>query len=68
MSMPRLGGRPLLEQLREQFPALPVLLISANPGTDPDGAAPELPILQKPIDRDGLLNAIDRATTRVAIL
>jgi signal transduction histidine kinase/CheY-like chemotaxis protein len=68
LSMSRLDGRALLTQVREQFPALPVVLLSANAGSEPDGAALELPILLKPINREGLLDAIDRATTRVAVL
>jgi signal transduction histidine kinase/ActR/RegA family two-component response regulator len=62
LSMPRLDGRSLLEQLRERFPALPVVLISGNPDAEPRGSTHQLPILQKPVEKDGLLRAIQIAT------
>ena len=47
LSMPRLDGRSLVEQLRERFPGLPLVIISGNPEADRQGAALHLPILQK---------------------
>jgi signal transduction histidine kinase/CheY-like chemotaxis protein len=69
LSMPRLDGRSLVEQLRERFPALPLVIISGNPEADRQGAALHLPILQKPVDQDVLIRAIRSATARaVAVL
>jgi two-component system, cell cycle sensor histidine kinase and response regulator CckA len=61
--MPELDGRALGLRLRDRFPALPVLYISAYPPDDlfhrgaPD---PSAPFLQKPIESDQLLAAVDR--------
>jgi CheY-like chemotaxis protein len=64
LSMPRLDGRSLVEQLRERFPGLPLVIISANPEADRQGAALHLPILQKPVDKDALIQAIRSAAAR----
>jgi two-component system, cell cycle sensor histidine kinase and response regulator CckA len=61
--MPELDGRALGLRLRDRFPLLPVLYISAYPADDlfhrgaPDASAP---FLQKPIESDQLLAAVDR--------
>ena len=61
--MPELDGRALGQRLRDRFPKLPVLYISAYPQDDlfhrgaPD---PTAPFLQKPIESDQLLAAVER--------
>jgi two-component system cell cycle sensor histidine kinase/response regulator CckA len=65
--MPELDGRTLGHRLRDRFPSLPVLYISAFPPDDlfhrgaPDQNAP---FLQKPIDEADLLQAVERLLTR----
>jgi signal transduction histidine kinase/CheY-like chemotaxis protein len=66
LSMPRLDGRSLVDQIRQRFPALPLVLISGNPDSDPQGTPMALPVLQKPVDQDALIRAIRRAITRPA--
>ncbi|HKG34776.1 MAG TPA: response regulator [Gemmatimonadales bacterium] len=61
--MPELDGRALGQRLRERYPALPVLYISAYAPDDlfhrgaPNQSAP---FLQKPIDPDELLRVVER--------
>ena len=61
--MPELDGRALGQRLRERYPALPVLYISAYAPDDlfhrgaPNQSAP---FLQKPIDPDELLRVVKR--------
>jgi CheY-like chemotaxis protein len=61
--MPELDGRSLGLRLKDRFPALPVLYISAYPSDDlfhrgaPDASAP---FLQKPIESDQLLARVER--------
>ncbi len=64
LSMPRLGGRQLIETIRERFPMLPVVAISGNPESDLNGAVPALAILHKPVEQAVLVQAIRRATGR----
>jgi len=64
LSLPRLGGRALIEQLRERFPALPLVVISGNPEVEPTSAGLELPVLHKPVEQAALVQAIRRATDR----
>ena len=59
--MPELDGRALGQRLRERYPALPVLYISAYPSDDLfHRGAPTLhaPYLQKPIDPEELLRVV----------
>ena len=64
--MPELDGRVLGLRLRERWPALPVLYISAYPSDDlfhrgaPTAAAP---FLQKPISAEDLLTAVQGLLT-----
>jgi two-component system, cell cycle sensor histidine kinase and response regulator CckA len=64
--MPELDGRALGQRLRERYPALPVLYISAYAPDDlfhrgaPNQSAP---FLQKPIDPDGLLRVVEGLLT-----
>ncbi len=64
--MPELDGRTLGHRLRDRFPSLPVLYISAFPPDDlfhrgaPDQNAP---FLQKPIDEADLLQTVERLLT-----
>ena len=58
MFMPVMDGLELVEQLRSDYAALPVVMLSAAPHneTEIDGVAARL---QKPIARDELLDVID---------
>jgi len=61
--MPELDGRALGQRLRERYPALPVLYISAYPSDDLfHRGAPTLhaPYLQKPIDPEELLRVVQQ--------
>src|SRR5215210_4031000 len=66
--MPELDGRSLGQRLRERFPLLPVLYISAYPEDDlfhrgaPTASAP---YLQKPIIPDELLRVVQQLLTGV---
>jgi len=61
--MPELDGRALGQRLRERYPALPVLYISAYPPDDlfhrgaPTATAP---FLQKPLRAEDLLSTVQR--------
>jgi CheY-like chemotaxis protein len=61
--MPELDGRALGQRLRERFPLLPVLYISAYPADDlfhrgaPHATAP---YLQKPIEPEELLRVVEQ--------
>jgi two-component system, cell cycle sensor histidine kinase and response regulator CckA len=53
--MPQLGGRPLVERIRQSKPGLPALLMS---GYSIDGAASEVPLIQKPFDMTALVQRV----------
>ena len=61
--MPELDGRGLGQRLKDRFPALPVLYISAYPADDlfhRGAQAPQSPFLQKPVDSEELLRVVER--------
>jgi len=61
--MPELDGRALGQRLRERFPALPVLYISAYPPDDlfhRGAPSSQAPYLQKPIDAEELLRVVQQ--------
>ena len=60
--MPELDGRTLGHRLRDRFPSLPVLYISAFPPDDlfhRGAPSPGVPFLQKPIEPDELLRTVE---------
>ena len=57
VAMPRLGGIALAEQVSQDRPALPIVLIAGNNGT-PSGAAMAWPMIAKPFDRLGICAAV----------
>lgn len=55
VQMPRMDGLRLAAAVREHFPAVPVLFMSAHPaGAD----SPARPLLTKPFDRAALLGEV----------
>jgi two-component system cell cycle sensor histidine kinase/response regulator CckA len=61
--MPELDGRALGHRLRDKFPTLPVLYISAYPADDlfhRGAPASDAPFLQKPVNEAELLQAVER--------
>ena len=61
--MPELDGRALGQRLRERYPALPVLYISAYPSDDlfhRGAPTSHAPYLQKPIDPEELLRVVQQ--------
>ncbi len=64
LSMPRLGGRSLIEKIRERFPALPVVAISGNPETELSAGVLDVPVLHKPVEHALLVRALERVTGR----
>jgi CheY-like chemotaxis protein len=61
--MPELDGRALGLRLRDRFPALPVLYISAYPADDlfhRGAPASDAPFLQKPVSEAELLKAVEQ--------
>jgi CheY-like chemotaxis protein len=61
--MPELDGRALGLRLRDRFPSLPVLYISAYPADDlfhRGAPASDAPFLQKPVNEAHLLQAVER--------
>ena len=61
--MPELDGRALGQRLRDRFPSLPVLYISAYPSDDlfhRGAPAIDAPFLQKPVSEEELLQAVER--------
>ncbi|MFN8390275.1 MAG: ATP-binding protein [Bdellovibrionota bacterium] len=68
----RLGehsAEPLLNLLRQRFPATPTLLLSgstAGIGPNPFGSGDRIRVLEKPVDRETLQDAV-REITRVAV-
>ena len=64
--MPELDGRALGLRLRDRFPNLPVLYISAYPADDlfhRGAPASDAPFLQKPVSEAELLQAVERLLT-----
>jgi CheY-like chemotaxis protein len=60
--MPELDGRGLGYRLKERFPSLPVLYISAYPADDlfhRGAPAADVPFLQKPVVAEQLLQTVD---------
>jgi FixJ family two-component response regulator len=56
-------GRALGQRLRDRFPSLPVLYISAYPADDlfhRGAPASDAPFLQKPVSETELLKAVER--------
>lgn len=69
MMMPRLGGYPVLEYLREKPQAPPVIMITAKEGTQHQVYAEYLGVvdyLQKPFAIDRFLESVDNALARKA--
>ncbi|MBA2596571.1 MAG: response regulator [Chloroflexota bacterium] len=61
--MPRLDGWGLLASLREQYPEIPIILLSATfRGQPPNGAI----LVAKPFDVDHLLATVGRELNRTA--
>jgi two-component system, cell cycle sensor histidine kinase and response regulator CckA len=61
--MPELDGRALGQRLRERYPALPVLYISAYPPDDlfhRGAPTANAPFLQKPLLAEDLLSTVER--------
>jgi two-component system, cell cycle sensor histidine kinase and response regulator CckA len=61
--MPELDGRALGQRLRERYPALPVLYISAYPPDDlfhRGAPTADAPFLQKPLLAEDLLSTVER--------
>ncbi|MBA3451368.1 MAG: response regulator [Chloroflexia bacterium] len=59
--MPRLDGWGLLASLRERYPGIPVILLSATfRGQPPNGAV----LIAKPFDVDHLLAIVERELSR----
>lgn len=69
--MPEMGGLELAAIMREEFPHVPVLLMSGYPAADARGSAPDLPILSKPFAPNELLlqvrTLIDDAPARLSV-
>lgn len=64
VTMPHMDGRELLTQVREQFPTLPVILMSALTPWKPQRDLPaHTEFLAKPFDLGVLLACIARLTT-----
>lgn len=63
--MPGMSGAALIERVREERPALPILLVTgyANRG---EGIAADIGLLPKPFREAGLLTAV-RETVRAAV-
>jgi two-component system, cell cycle sensor histidine kinase and response regulator CckA len=62
MVMPELDGRGLGQRLKEKFPLLPVLYISAYPADDlfhRGAPAADVPFLQKPVIPEQLLQTVE---------
>ena len=58
ITMPGLGGAALSRRIKESFPKIPVLLLSANPG--PDDLAAGDAFLWKPFTQSALLREIGK--------
>ncbi len=68
--MPELDGRALGQRLRERYPALPVLYISAYPSDDlfhRGAPTSHAPYLQKPIDPEKLLRVVQELLVTVRL-
>jgi CheY-like chemotaxis protein len=64
--MPELDGRGLGQRLKDRFPSLPILYISAFPADDlfhRGAPAVDAPFLQKPFEPDALLRLVERLLT-----
>jgi len=68
IELPGLSGLELEERMTREGRETPVVFITAHHDLAVRAAArlPRRPFLEKPIDEDGLLDAIARATTRHA--
>ena len=65
--MPELDGRALGLRLRDRFPTLPVLYISAYPADDlfhRGAPTSDAPFLQKPVNESELLKAVEQLLAR----
>ncbi|WP_353269416.1 response regulator, partial [Gemmatimonas sp.] len=61
LRMPEMGGRELVQQLRAEQPALPVVYMSGySEQSVPDADAVRTAFLEKPFTMDGLIGAVER--------
>ena len=61
LRMPEMGGRELVDRLRSEVPALPVLYVSGySEHSLPDDAGAATVFLEKPFTREQLLDAVER--------
>lgn len=61
LRMPEMGGRELVERLRLESPALPVVYVSGySEQSLPDASGAETVFLEKPFTMEQLLNAVER--------
>jgi len=67
LTMPAMGGRSLVNEVRRLYPRVKILTMSAYPWTaNEEDPGPALPFLQKPFTRDALETAILEALSRPA--
>ncbi|MCO4097971.1 MAG: response regulator [Gemmatimonas sp.] len=67
LRMPEMGGRELVQQLRAEQPALPVVYMSGySEQSVPDADAMRTAFLEKPFTMDGLIGAVERVLAQVA--
>ncbi len=66
LRMPEMGGRELVQQLRAEQPALPVVYMSGySEQSVPDADAVRTAFLEKPFTMDGLIGAVERVLAQV---
>jgi DNA-binding response OmpR family regulator len=63
--LPGMDGRELIRRLRIERPALPVLLITGDPGLDLEGEVGSFGALQKPFEPEQLLALVEQGLRRV---
>jgi CheY-like chemotaxis protein len=66
IAMPTLGGFALLDVMRKQGIATPVVFVTGSTSTEDEGVAMKMgavAFVHKPVDREALIGAIDRIAT-----
>jgi CheY-like chemotaxis protein len=66
IAMPTLGGFALLDIMRKQGIATPVVFVTGSTSTEDEGVAMKMgavAFVRKPVDREALIGAIDRIAT-----
>jgi two-component system, cell cycle sensor histidine kinase and response regulator CckA len=59
LRMPEMGGRALIERLRADWPALPVVFMSGySERSVPDATMPHATFVEKPFTMESLSNAV----------